>query len=165
MTTDPIRQVAQPSWPSMPSLSFKKYVPSTALSRLSVTLSCASLPPAPIGAIPDQDAESSQRRHEDCRSECVCGKVGDFSNDDCRERQSFTVSSGSCVPMRRVLTSDYASPPYRTLQICEAFPLEPESFACIIEALANRQMGAAVTSATPPLTCPAYLFGDDETRS
>ena len=89
MITEPIRHIAQPSFPSVPSSSFKKYAPSTALLAVSMS---PTRGPNPRARSPDQHAESAQRRHKDGRRKGVSSKVGNLAHDLCTARS--VVSAG-----------------------------------------------------------------------
>ena len=69
---DKILHYAHPSFPRVPSSSFRKYVPSTALlTEISAVLVSGS----GVGFVPNQNAQSTQRRHQDRRRKGVGGKI------------------------------------------------------------------------------------------
>jgi len=76
MTTEPIKHVAQPSLPNVPSFSFRKYDPSTDL----LLISHCPLLSAPLN-IPYQHTQCSQRRDQNRRCECICCKICYLAND------------------------------------------------------------------------------------
>lgn len=108
MITDPIKHIAQPNFPSVPSSSLRKYDPRTApINTLN----------APNGVTKMAGANAYAAKL------AISPRITGHDVRNGRTQRS------------RGHTCNYASPPYWTLEVCESFSFKPEMLFCVHQTL------------------------------
>lgn len=108
MMTDPIKQIAQPSFPSVPSSSLRKYDPRT----------------APINTLSAPNGVTK-----------IAGANAYAAKLATSPRTTIHVVRNRKIQHSKDHTRNYASPPYWTLKICEPFSFKPEMLFCVHQTL------------------------------